>query len=105
VKKPQAIPELQALASIFVGDGKSPNLFFVSVEGVTVTVTRNFGTAYREWQRHAKPINQECDLEDRQYGVIASVEPDSDEKKAKLRLIDNSEHFLGLNKQYRKELD
>jgi len=46
----QKIEALEQLARDTVGDGKSPNLFFVSIEGVIITVTRSFNVAYAEWK-------------------------------------------------------
>lgn len=70
------IAELNALATEMVGDGKKPNLFFVTHEGNVTMITRRFESAHREWRKFA---NQDVEsmLEDRQTGVIcsASMEP------------------------------
>ena len=92
--KPKKSNVLQKLAATIVGDDKKPDWFFVTVQGIVVTVTRNFNLAYNEWREYAKPIDQECTLENRTFGCIASVEPDNDEKTPKLKLIDSSAHFL-----------
>lgn len=70
---------LEALARELVGDGKSPNLFFVSSEGNVILISRDFDVAYLKWKQHAQDRDHESALEDRQYGVISSVEPSEDE--------------------------
>ena len=87
------IKELEELASKVVGDGHGPDLFFVSVEGVVVTVTRNFELAYREWQKYSWKCEVETALENRTYGVICDVSPVSDEDK-QLRFYDASKDYL-----------
>jgi hypothetical protein len=67
------VEEVEAIARKVVGDGKSPNLFFVSQEGVILTVTRDFELAYQQWR--ALPRNVETALEDRKNGVIADTGP------------------------------
>lgn len=70
------IAQLDALARETIGDGKAPQLFFVSLKrfGV-VTVTRSFDVAYEQWQNYARTMRSELpSLEDRLYGTIASVE-------------------------------
>lgn len=82
---PAKTPALQSLASDMVGDGKSPNLYFVTDGGVTVTVTRNRELALREWRELAKRFPRvECALEDRKTGVLCSVAPESDAPGARL---------------------
>ena len=77
-----------------IGDGKSPNLFFVTENGVTVTITRNYAAAYFEWRNLAWNYPRiECALEDRKFGVIASQEPESDTIN-KLIIRDDSGTFL-----------
>ena len=91
--KPKKIKELQELATKMVGDGKNPNLFFVTDRGVTIMVTRSFQTAYSQWQSLA---HRESALEDRKWGVIASVEPrdDGTANHKQLIIIDDSHSFL-----------
>lgn len=84
---------LEKLARELVGDGKQPNLFFVSSEGNIILISRDFDVAYIKWKQHAARKDHECALEDRQTGVIASVEPESDAPGAKLIRIDDSESF------------
>ena len=91
---PSKIPALQSLASDVIGDGKSPNLFFVTDRGVTITVTRNFSSAHAEWTKLANRVpRMESALEDRKTGVIASVEPESDAPGARLIAFDDSMQF------------
>lgn len=90
---PKRIEKLEKFISESVGDGKAPNLFFVSVEGVNVLISRDFDVAYHEWLQLAMPKNKETALEDRQTGVIASVEPESDDPGARLIKIDDSRTF------------
>lgn len=71
---------LDELARSFVGDGKSLNGYFVTDGASVVTVTFDYPTArdhYRALARR-RPL-QECALEDRQTGVIASVSPIEDD--------------------------
>ena len=65
---------LQTLKAQLVGDGQSPDLFFVTREGSVVTITRDFQTALHDWQRLANSLPRiACALEDRLFGCIASV--------------------------------
>ena len=85
------IKELQTLSADMIGDGKSPNLFFVNDQGVTVTITRDFDIAYAEWRKLAYfSSGQECALEDRKFGCIASVERGENNRKD---IIDDSRVF------------
>lgn len=84
---------LEKLARELVGDGKSPNLFFVSCEGNIILISKDFDVAYAEWREHARARDHESALEDRKTGVIASVEPESDEPGARLLVHDDSELF------------
>lgn len=71
----QRIEALQALARDMVGDGKTPDLFFVTDRGAVVTVTTDFELASSHWEAlsRQRPM-MECVLEGRRYGVIASVD-------------------------------
>jgi hypothetical protein len=84
---------LEELARTMVGDGKSPDLFFVTVGGNVVMISREYRPAYACWKRHASasPL-YECALENRQIGVIASVQPEEDDDK-RLEVIDDSYTF------------
>jgi hypothetical protein len=72
----ERVTTLEELARETIGDGGSPNLYFVTDNGDVVTVTRDRALAYRHWRYLAdqRPL-RECALEDRKYGVICSVEP------------------------------
>lgn len=72
------IEELESLARVMVGDGKSPNVYFVGVEGNLLMITLDVVSAYRFWQSLAHGQRVETSLEDRKIGVIASVEPEED---------------------------
>jgi hypothetical protein len=86
------IDVLQDLASEYVGDGlKADNLFFVTDHGVVVGVTRDFEAAYGQWKRLAAS-GAECALEDRQQGVLASVEPDDDGSSTLVTLDDTGDY-------------
>ena len=90
------IKQLQELATDMVGDGKTPNLFFVSEQGVIITVTRDFEIAYEQWLSLASGYSRvECALEDRRYGTICSVEPRTDDmgNNKQMITIDDSDSF------------
>lgn len=78
MSKPKRIKELEKYISVTVGDGKAPNLFFVSSNGANILISRYFDVAYRVWRGLASDRRIESALEDRQHGVLASVEPESD---------------------------
>ncbi len=85
--------ELQVLATELVGDDKRPNIFFVSVEGRIVVISLDFEVAYEAWVRFSDVEEKvETALEDRQTGVIASVEPD-EERGGELVWMDDSATF------------
>ena len=75
--KPRKIAALEDMARTMVGDGGSPNLFFVTDRGVVVSVSRSFDVAYAHWQ-DLESLKGECALEDRQTGVLASRSPDEE---------------------------
>jgi hypothetical protein len=87
----QKILELENIASSMIGDGKKPNVFFVSVKGRIVTITRDFERAYLQWRELSKNEDVETALEDRLTGTIASVQPTEDKKA--LEMLDDSRHF------------
>jgi len=66
------IPALEALASEMVGDGQTPNVFFVTVEGRVSLVTRSVRLAYETWSR-LHVLHRESAIEDRINGTIADV--------------------------------
>ena len=78
---------LNDLARELVGDGKRPNLYFVTDQGDTVLIASDLEIAREAWGKLAAryPL-QECALEDRLYGVIASVEPVDDTEGAPLEV-------------------
>ena len=86
--------ELQVLATELVGDGKRPNIFFVSIEGRTVVISLDFDVAYDAWAMFSDVGGgvENTTLEDRQAGVIASIEPLEDGSGESV-LVDNSETF------------
>lgn len=74
---------LDKLARDLVGDGRAPNLFFVSLEGRgVITVTENGHAAHQEWfmlacgVEHSRRLLPQ--LEDRLHGTVASVKQDED---------------------------
>jgi hypothetical protein len=89
--KPKKINQLEKLAREMVGDGKSPDLFFVSREGVIITITRDFPRAHQEWQNLLWQ-NCVCQIENRRYGVIC--QKDKDEETGRFFTRDDSAIFL-----------
>ncbi len=85
--------ELQDVASEVVGDGKRPNIFFVSSEGRIILISLDFDVAYEAWVKVSDVAKKvETALEDRQTGVIASVEPLED-RGGELVWMDDSATF------------
>lgn len=79
MSKPRKIEQLEELARTMVGDGKAPNLYFVTVDGVVVTVTRDLSVAKSEWRRNVHNDRfTPCDIEDRRQGVVCSHEKDEE---------------------------
>jgi hypothetical protein len=92
--KPIRIEALENIARTMVGDGGRPDLFIVCDRGVVVTITRQFDIAYHHWQELAERMPLvESSIENRRYGVIASVEP-IDDDSPKLVVRDDSHSFL-----------
>lgn len=85
------VEALDALPREMVGDGKRPNVFFVTDEGHIALISLDFEISYLFWKTLAarRPLIESA-LEDRLTGVIASVEPESDEPGARLMVWDNS---------------
>jgi hypothetical protein len=79
--------QLDKLASELVADGKTPNLFFVTVKADCLLATRDFDLAYAYWRQ--LPRDVETMLEDRLIGVICSTEP-VEEHSTKLITYDDS---------------
>jgi len=87
------IESLENIARETVGDGKSPNLFFVSVEGNIGMITQDFLAAYRYWRD--LPRNIETALEDRKTGTICDTTPIED-GSAILRTYDDAPRKIRL---------
>lgn len=86
--------ELEEIARNIIGDGKSPDVFFVSVNGKVKHVSLDFKTAYSLWKDETSAAVCETALENRQYGVIACLEPEYDNKpNSRLVVIDDSETY------------
>lgn len=91
----KSFPVLEELARTMVGDGQTPDLFFITQKGVVVAVDVDPEAAYSRWRQcqHGKRGPVECALENRTYGVIASWQPESDEPGARLECIDHYREF------------
>jgi len=89
------IQALETLATEMVGDGGKPNIFFVSVEGDIILITRLFEPAYEVWKRYSRKKDRETALEDRHHGTLASVEPEDDGPRARLLYRDET-HYFGI---------
>lgn len=91
------IPELESLARSMVGDGKTPDLFFVGDENGVICVETNALRAYGRWKDLARRSpRRECLLENRTFGVVASVEPRADDKDSPLIVIDDYRLFCDM---------
>lgn len=90
---PRRIDALEKFTSATVGDGKSPNLFFVSEQGTNVMIARSFQPAYDYWR--SLPSNAASALEDRQYGCIASVDTDEENPGRLVRRDDSYTYLKG----------
>ena len=88
------IKQLEDLAISTVGDGKNPNLFFVSENGVITTVTRDFNIAYNKWMDNRYDCINSV-IEDRKNGMICEYCPFS--KNNERICIDDSVN-MGLRK-------
>lgn len=84
------VSELETLASALVGDGKTPDVFFVTDQGAVVTIDTDASRAYSVWVALAsRSPRRECALENRTYGVIASIAPETDDPGARLIRVDD----------------
>lgn len=90
---PPRFKQFEDMARDMVGDATMPDLFFVSVGGHIVTISLDFKAAYEEWRVRSRGNKVETALEDRLFGVIASVEPEEDDSP-KLVRHDDSGHFV-----------
>lgn len=85
--------DLNIMASNMVGDDGNPNRYFVSLGNNVVGVHTSFRSSYEHWKRvSSKNPEKETALEDRRFGVIASMEPD-EERSGMLIRIDDSATF------------
>ena len=66
------IVELNELATKMVGDGKSPEVYFVTVKGNTILVATDAALVYGYWRSLAS-TRVECTLESRKIGTIADA--------------------------------
>src|SRR6185295_1454724 len=88
------IQELEALATNMVGDGRSPELYFVTDEGAVVMVSRWFRPAYDIWRYLSRQQPRRASaLESRKIGLLASVGED-EEKPGKLVIRDDTEYMI-----------
>ena len=67
---------MEELATAIVGDGKNPNIYFVSKGSEIMCITTSYKLARKCWED--LPRNVATAMEDRKYGVIASNDPDED---------------------------
>ncbi len=72
------INQLNSLAYDMVGDGQTPNVFFVTLKGDVVLVTVDVAQAYGYWRGLAN-ARKECGLEDRMIGTVCEAGPIYDE--------------------------
>ena len=89
MSKPRKIKQLEELARTMVGDGKAPNLYFITVDVVVVTITRDLSIAKSEWRRNIynHPFTP-CSVEDRKQGTVC--QHDKDEETCRWITIDDS---------------
>ncbi len=91
--KPQKVVMLENFARDTIGDNRKPDLFFVTDRGVVVTVTQNAQIAYDHWKQLAdRSPRVESKLENRQYGVLCSIEPCED-NETRLEIHDDMRRF------------
>lgn len=90
----QKIAEFENLARSMVGDGEKPDVYFVTIKGVVVTITRDLPTAYKQWRELSANVDVETALEDRLIGTIASVQPVEDGAKELIKLDDSKTFHL-----------
>lgn len=82
MSKPRKIKQLEEMARTMVGDGKAPNLYFVTVAGVVTTITRDFERARKEWVGNwAQWPNTSTCVEDRKMGTVCQHEKDDETGK------------------------
>ena len=80
--------QFEKIASELIGDGRRPNVYFVTDQGKVQTITLNKEVALDHWRALAARWPMvECALEDRQTGVLASIEPTTDDEGAPLAVF------------------
>jgi hypothetical protein len=85
------IKQLNELASTMVGDGDSPDVFFVTDKnGDVAMITVDFERAYSFW--NDLPKTEQSTLENRKWGVICSTEP-RNENDSRLVTMDDATEF------------
>lgn len=85
--------ELNRMATEMVGDGKKPNLYFVSLGSNVQLVTTDWDAAYTYWL--SLPRNVETLLEDRLIGLICDTSP-VEERSTRLTTSDCSYMVTGV---------
>jgi hypothetical protein len=88
--------EREGIVKGFRGDwGTLPDVYFVSVSGSVKMITTEFTEAFYFWDRVSRKTKMQTEtcLENRCYGVIASVEPKDDGSSKHIRL-DPPKKFL-----------
>jgi hypothetical protein len=89
-------PTIEQLARDTVGDDKSPNLFFVTLNGTVVSVDSDSAAAYTRWVSLVlSNPSTESALEDRQHGTVCSREPMDDDLLCRLHTIDDFSSLIG----------
>jgi len=78
------VEELDALPVNMVGDSGTPNVFFVSADGHVMMITLDVVAAYRYWEALSIGNRRPTALEDRQTGVLASVDIDEEREPGRL---------------------
>jgi len=90
---------LEKIPREMVGDGKSPNVYFVStLKNGVVLITRDWELAYNYWR--GLPDEVQPSLEDRQTGVLCSVDPDETEDSPYRRIDDIKMLSAKLRRQF-----
>jgi len=71
--------ELNELAKNLVGDGKTPNMFFVSLDGEMEAIFVNFPYEALDFADKLSTIGKKVVVEDRLTGVIKIIPEDFEE--------------------------
>lgn len=73
-----------------IGDGKLPDLFFVTLDGVVIVISRDFEFAHTKWRQLANERKITC-LESRKVGVVSSRDwQENEEGKQAIETHDDS---------------